>query len=147
MKSIFEEAAYNELIERIEKLNENSQRGWGKMSVGQMTWHCQYPLQLTIENKKHKVKANPIISFFFKKNMYNDKLWRKNLPTSPIIKAKEEKDFSIEYPKLKTLVHQCHEVKSRIEWNPHPFFGSFTREQWGQMQYKHLDHHLRQFGV
>ena len=33
------------------------------------------------------------------------------------------------------------------KWNPHPIFGAFTHQQWGQLQYKHLDHHLRQFGV
>ena len=37
--------------------------------------------------------------------------------------------------------------KDKKEWDPHPVFGSFTPEQWGQMQYKHLDHHLRQFNV
>ena len=37
-------------------------------------------------------------------------------------------------------------LKTEI-WNPHPMFGKFTMEQWGKMEYKHLDHHLRQFGV
>ncbi|MGB5666410.1 MAG: DUF1569 domain-containing protein, partial [Maribacter sp.] len=32
-------------------------------------------------------------------------------------------------------------------WNLHPLFGEFTVEQWGQMEFKHLDHHLKQFGV
>jgi hypothetical protein len=30
---------------------------------------------------------------------------------------------------------------------PHPFFGSLNPEQWAILMYKHVDHHLRQFGV
>ena len=37
--------------------------------------------------------------------------------------------------------------KKREEWKPHPGFGYFTKQQWGQMQYKHLGHHFRPFGV
>ncbi|NJB72770.1 hypothetical protein GGR42_003261 [Saonia flava] len=147
MKSIFDESSYNEITERLGKLNENSKRGWGKMSVGQMAWHCQYPLKIAVENKSKKVKGNPIFRWFFKKSMYNDKHWKKNLPTAPQLKTSEEKNFTYEVQKLQELVNKCHAVKERKEWNPHPLFGHLTREQWGQMQYKHLDHHLRQFGV
>ena len=31
--------------------------------------------------------------------------------------------------------------------NVHPFFGTLTGKQWGETQYKHVDHHFRQFGV
>ncbi len=53
----------------------------GKMTVGQMVWHCQYPLKLAIENKENS-KGNWFIKTFFKKSLYNDKPWRKNLPTA-----------------------------------------------------------------
>jgi hypothetical protein len=31
--------------------------------------------------------------------------------------------------------------------SPHSFFGRLTPEQWAILTFKHLDHHLRQFGV
>jgi hypothetical protein len=31
--------------------------------------------------------------------------------------------------------------------HPHSFFGRLTPEEWAILMYKHLDHHLRQFGV
>ncbi|WP_158974229.1 DUF1569 domain-containing protein [Cellulophaga sp. L1A9] len=147
MKSIFDEAIKNELTERISLLTENSERKWGKMTVGQMAWHCQYPLKLAIENKPTSKKGNLLVQLFFKKSMYNDKAWRKNLPTAPQLKAKEPKNFADEVKVLQQLMLDTHHLKSREEWNAHPFFGRFTKEQWGQMQYKHLDHHLTQFGV
>lgn len=147
MKSIFEEEAYHEILERVNQLNENTVGQWGKMNVGQMVWHCQVPLRTAIENKKTTVKGNPLIRWFFKKSLYNDTPWRKNLPTAPMAKTKEDKDFHTELETLKKLIHDVYQIRDRKVWNPHPLFGNFTREQWGQLQYKHLDHHLRQFGV
>jgi len=147
MKSLFDQESYDELKTRVDKLAPDTQRLWGKMSVAQMLWHCQFPLKLAIKNEDYGVKGNPIVRWLFKKSMYNDKLWRKNLPTAPGLKATEEKEFTVEIDKLKDLMLQCHNVKHRTAWNPHPLFGTFTQKQWGQMQYKHLDHHLRQFGA
>ena len=112
-----------------------------------MLWHCKLPLRLAIKNEKPKGKGNPLIRLLFKKSLYNDKPWRKNLPTIPAAKATEEKDFDQEYTSLREMITELHGLKGRESWNPHPIFGEFTRDQWGKMQYKHLDHHLRQFGV
>ncbi len=147
MKSIFDEKTYQEVLQRLEKLSPKTQNKWGKMTVGQMVWHCQIPVKVAIKNKETKVGGNPLVRWFFKKSLYNDKPWRKNLPTIPIAKAKEEKDFESEYKTLVKLLQELYKVKDRKDWNPHPLFGYFTPEQWGQMEYKHLDHHLRQFGV
>lgn len=148
MKSLFEESAYKEVLNRLDQLTENSRRQWGKMSVGQMAWHCQVPLKVAVKNKPNSgKKGNPLVRWFFKKSLYNDKLWRKGLPTSPMAKATEEKEFQSEMANLKSLVHACYETRNREEWQPHPLFGHLTPDQWGMMEYKHLDHHLRQFGV
>ena len=147
MKSLFDEESYKEVLGRIHLLTENSKPLWGKMSVGQMSWHCQFPLKIAIKNKLYDKRPNFLAKLFFKKAMYNDKPWRKGLPTARLAKAVEEKDFNLELDHLKKLVEEFHHLKDREVWNPHPMFGHFTPDQWGKMQYKHLDHHLRQFDV
>ena len=146
MKSLFEASAYQEILDRLNALDEHCTPLWGKMTVGQMVWHCQIPLKVAIANKEGGSKLNPMVRWLFKKSLYNDRPWRKNLPTSPLAKAVEPRDFKKEFPVLQGLVHDFHQLKSRAEWNEHPLFGSFSAQQWGQLQYKHLDHHLRQFG-
>ena len=146
MKSLFDETTYTEVLNRIDSLNENSERQWGKMTAGQMAWHCQFPFKIGIKNK-NKGNGNLFVRLFFKKQMYTDKPFRKNLPTAPNLKAKEEKDLAKEKAILRQLVTDFYECRNRTEWNPHPLFGKFTHEQWGKMEYKHLDHHLTQFGV
>lgn len=147
MKSLFDEQTYYEVKTRIENLQGNTERQWGKMSVSQMLHHCQGPFNIMLEKKDYGLKPNWLINLFFKKSMYNDKLWRKNLPTAKFLKETEERDFTLEKKNLEVLIDELYSKRERAEWNPHPSFGYFTKQQWGQMQYKHLDHHLRQFGV
>lgn len=147
MKSIFDEKTYQEVLDRLNALSPESERQWGKMTVSQMLWHCQIFVRQAIKNKKPTKRSNPLIRLFFKKSMYSDKPWRKNLPTLPAAKTAETKDFDHELKVLQEMVLQLHQLKERDNWNPHPLFGEFTPEQWGMLEYKHLDHHLRQFGV
>jgi len=147
MKSLLKEDGYQEIKQRLGQLTQEVERQWGKMEVGQMLWHCQYPLKLAIDNKENTSKGNWFIKTFFKKSLYNEKPFRKNLPTDPRLKTKERKGFTAEFDRLNTLVDEFHELKHREVWHPHPTFGTFTPAQWGQLEYKHLDHHLRQFGV
>ena len=147
MKSIFNADALKEIIDRIEKLNENTLAHWGKMNVGQMAWHCQGPFNIMLEKNDYGMKPSWLAKVFFKKSLYNEKPWRKNLPTAKFLKTKDGKNFNEEKPKLVDLVNEVYSHREKKEWNPHPAFGYFTKQQWGQMQYKHLDHHLKQFGV
>lgn len=146
MKSLLEKEGYEDIKSRLAQLTEQSERQWGKMTHGQMLRHCQFPLKLGIENKAGKSRFN-LIARLFKKSMYNDKPWRKGLPTAPGLKITDERDFQKEKSELESLIDQFHGLRDRENWNPHPMFGSFTKDQWGKMEYKHLDHHFRQFNV
>lgn len=149
MKSLFDSRTVDEVMARIELLNESSKGQWGKMEVGQMLFHCQFPLRLALGKYRMK-KPNFLMKFLFrsfKKSMYDDKLWKPNLPTAKGFKVMEDKIFGTEKNTLIGFIKEFHQEKDKKQWDPHPAFGHFTPEQWGQMQYKHLDHHLRQFGV
>ncbi|MGJ8666832.1 MAG: DUF1569 domain-containing protein [Patiriisocius sp.] len=147
MKSIFTDEGFSEIKNRLDNLKEDAPRQWGKMTSAQMVHHCQFPLNIILEKEKTDMKPNWFVALLFKKSMYNDKPWRKGLPTAPDFKVTEDKDFDKEKAKLSSLVEELGSIRDKEEWMPHPVFGNFTKEQWGKMQYKHLDHHLRQFGV
>lgn len=147
MKSLFEENAYTEIRNRLSALTKNHERQWGKMSHAQMLHHCQLPLHVLLEKKDYGLKPNWFAKTFFKKAMYSDKPWRKNLPTMPQFKETESRDFVQEKEKLETLLDEFSNERHRETWQEHPTFGKLTKEQWGKMQYKHLDHHFRQFSA
>ena len=136
-----------QLKDRINQLSPQQQALWGKMSVSQALHHCQFPLQIALQKNHPPVKPNWFAKLLFKKAMYDDKPWRKNLPTVPSFRVTGQKEFEQEKNELIKLVNEFNDKKDVIEWQPHPVFGKFTAQQWGQMQYKHLDHHLQQFNV
>lgn len=145
MKSIFDSETKTDLINRIESLSAETNPNWSKMNVAQMLWHCQFPLKIAIKNENRS--NGKWIMKFLKKSLYNNKPFKKSLPTAKGLITSESKNFNDEKNKLVDLISQTHNLKERSKWEPHPLFGNFTHNQWGQLEYKHLDHHLKQFGV
>ncbi|MDG3580853.1 DUF1569 domain-containing protein [Galbibacter pacificus] len=148
MKSIFSEEVYHETLSRIKQLTTTSKAEWGSMDVSQMLHHCQKPMEVAMG--KLAVKTNFFFKWasrLFKPMLYNDKPWKHGLPTVKEFIVENPKNFEQEKEKLIGLIAEYHQLKTKNELPPHPVFGKFTKQQWGQMQYKHLDHHLRQFGV
>lgn len=150
MQTLFDRKAHQEILTRIDQLNAHTKPEWGKMDVAQMVKHCQMPLliangKMVLTEKTGFLKK---IAFkLYKPMMFNDKLWPKNIATPKDFGVTDTQVFEIERDRLKTIIDEFHSKAFNMHWPKHPYFGNFTTDQWGRMQYKHLDHHLRQFGV
>ena len=148
MKSLFDSANNKEMIDRIQKLNINTKPEWGKMTVAQMVTHAQAPLKVALEELQLK---RGLIGVLFggiaKKKLTSPEPFGKNLPTDKNFKITGQPDFEKEKNKLIDYVQRFAKTgPAGITKNPHPFFGKLTSEEWDTLMYKHLDHHLRQFG-
>jgi hypothetical protein len=150
MKSIFIQEDNKELLERISNLKQDSKRKWGKMNVSQMLVHCQKPLE--VADEQLIIKRN-IFSYLFgammkKKLIDNGEDFKQNLPTSKQFKIESDYDFKKEQEMLSKMVQSLGQKgETAIKIKTHPFFGKMTPNEWGILFYKHLDHHLKQFGV
>jgi hypothetical protein len=83
-----------------------------------------------------------------KKLIDNGEDFKHNLPTSKQFKMESDFDFKKEQELLINMVQSVgHKGESAIKMKIHPFFGQMTPNEWGILFYKHLDHHLKQFGV
>ncbi len=150
MKSLFETETQQLILKRIENLNEQTQANWGKMDVAQMLTHCQKPLEVANGTLQLNTKigfAKKLMFKLFKSTMYNDKPWQKNLGTVREFRITDPQEFKTQKDKLIQVINEFSQLKEKTNWPTHPLFGDFTTEQWGKMQYKHLDHHLTQFGA
>ena len=150
MKNVFDPAVTAELIHRIEQLQPSSPALWGKMSVDQMLAHCCVAYEMAFTNKHPK--ANPVMRFllknFVKKGVVNEVPYKKNLPTAPAFRIKNEKNFGEEKARLISFVEQTLAAgEAGFEGKESPSFGPMTANEWNNLLYKHLDHHLGQFGV
>jgi hypothetical protein len=149
MKNLFDPGPYAEIKERMQRLQPGSARLWGKMEVAQMLAHCKAAFKVPLSEKRlPRMFLGRLVSWMIKRKMYDDVPWKKNLPTSPEFVIKDTKDFTDEKAQLLALIDRFYEAGPEgITKYPHPFFGTFTPEQWGKSMYKHLDHHLQQFGA
>lgn len=149
VQNLFDSSAYNEILERLHKLSPDSQRQWGRMQVAQMLAHCKEAFKVPLSDKPMpRMLIGSLLGWMVKGKLHNETPWKYSLPTSPDFIIKDERDFEKEKTALLELVNKFHTGgPEKVGKYPHPFFGKFTSEQWGKMMWKHLDHHLRQFGV
>ncbi|MCW5957279.1 MAG: DUF1569 domain-containing protein [Pyrinomonadaceae bacterium] len=149
MKTIFDGQDLNELLERLNKLDTGSERQWGKMSPSQMMEHLARALEMGSGAKPMKqILPGKLFSRFFRNEFFGEQPFKKNRPTGPDFIVKDEPDFESTRERLRKLIADFHDLgEDGTNGNVHGFFGPLTGKQWGETQYKHLDHHFRQFGL
>lgn len=149
MKTLFQPETVDEMISRIDRLQPNSQRQWGKMDVAQMMAHCSATLDMASGRLNlPRVFIGRLIGPLFKPVFTNEKPLSKNSPTAKEFVFADPRNFAREQEQLKSKLRQFHQGgEGQCTRHPHPFFGSLSPQQWGRGMYKHLDHHLRQFGA
>jgi hypothetical protein len=148
MKNLYEPDTAKEVISRIDSLQPASQRQWGKMEVAQMLAHCSATMDMASGRlNPPRALIGRLIGPLFKSVLINEKPLGQNAPTDKKLKISDQRDFAREQEKLKQCVRRFHEGgEAGCTRHPHPFFGALLPHEWSRGMYKHLDHHLRQFG-
>ncbi len=150
MKNIFTPQVTQEIIGRINKLTPSSQPKWGKMNVTQMLAHCNVTYEMVYDDK-HK-KPNALMRFFLrtfvKGTIVGEKPYKQNLHTAPQFIISDKRNFEIEKQRLIDFLHKTQQLgEVHFDGKESHSFGKLTSKEWNTMFYKHLDHHLTQFGV
>ena len=149
MSDIFNRQANAEILERLSKLTQDSKPLWGKMTVAQMLWHCQKPLEVTTGKLPLQGGLRGFLFGKMAKNSFlKNKGFSKNSPTHPKFKMVGTPDFETEKQALINSVTAFGQTGTGIiAIQKHPFFGPMSEQEWGALHYIHLDHHLKQFGL
>lgn len=148
MKNILNESDYSEIRKRIMSLSSTSQKKWGKMNVKQMLVHCSAQLKMAVGEMASQTQGPAFLrSGLGKWILFSNLPWPKGSMTPKEMKAENHLSLieDIETGKS-TLFHYLEKARNLETLKPHPFFGSLDRNEWARLIYKHLDHHLRQFG-
>ena len=151
LPNIFTKEVSDELIARINTLTPDSQRQWGKMDVARMLAHCCVTYEMVYELGKHP-KPNPlmglILKFFVKRVVTGEKPFKKNNPTGPQFIIKTDRDFEAEKARLIGYIQKTQELgEGEFDGKASDSFGVLNKTEWNNMFYKHLNHHLTQFGA
>lgn len=150
MKNIFDQKVTNTVIERINKLEPSTKPQWGKMSVDQMLAHCNVSYEMFFEDIHPKATGLKKIALklFVKPIVVNEKPYKKNSRTAPQFLIADTKNFEVEKERLVNYIKKTQTLgKSYFDGKESNSFGKLSKQEWNNMFYKHLDHHLSQFGV
>ncbi len=150
MKNIFDKQVGEEVINRINKLTPESKAQWGKMNVAQMLAHCcvSYEFVFTdIHPKPGKLKRF-LLKAVVKQAVVGQKAYSKNLRTAPEFVKVDKHIFEEEKSRLIDFIRKTSELGGTyFDGKESHSFGILSEQEWNNMFYKHLDHHLGQFGV
>jgi len=148
---MFQAETVNEVQGRLAHLEPESERQWGKMSAAQMLAHCAAAMELATGDCVGTPAPLPlrVIGRAIKPMaLKDDAPMKRNSPTLKELIMTDACDFHAEKDRLRGLIGRfAAGGPAGCTTHPHSFFGRLTPDEWGVLMYKHLDHHLRQFGV
>ncbi len=142
------ETAYKDIYKRIEALQATNLRQWGKMDIAQMLAHCNIPIEQSIGKAPATDSSNFLTKTLIKWVVLRKNPFGRNLPTVPTFVITDKRVFEEEKQKLLQNVKDFYEkAQKNGELAQHPGFGKLSKEEWGLLTWKHLDHHLKQFSA
>lgn len=149
-KNLLQPEVKEEILSRIHKLNPDTQRQWGKMNVNQMLYHTAAGLRIAYGEISTAPHGN-----WLKRQLMRFFILKTDFPTP--------KEKAETFPEINTVALNINPADFNTERNTlidlvkkfpvdrmHPesaLLGKMTKENWARLQYTHLDHHLKQFGV
>lgn len=149
MKNLFESSSATEIKKRIERLGPDSEREWGAMKVAQMLAHCSAWMEMAAGLKNPpRSFVGRIFGKVAKKSVLGQEPIRRNMPTDKSLIMQGERNFVAEQRRLLDWVDRFSSGgPGQCTTHPHCFFGHMAPLEWAILGYKHLDHHLKQFGA
>ncbi|HNU86660.1 MAG TPA: DUF1569 domain-containing protein [Ferruginibacter sp.] len=143
-----------EFVPKVRTLSADTAGKWGKMNGQQMAEHVTAFFNVSIEKIKFPL-VTPVEQLpRFKEFLLSDKQFRENTkaPTDVI----GEEPLPLRYENMEQAIDKLAASVANFETyfnnNPgkktmHPVFGELNFEEWILLHYKHVTHHLRQFGL
>lgn len=150
MKNIFSAETTSDTIARIDKLNADSKPLWGKMNAAQMLAHCSVAYEM-VYTDKHPAPGGFMkfmLKAFVKKGVVNEVPYKRNIRTAPQFIITDNRDFETEKKILVDFIKKTEELgANHFDGKENLSFGKMSLTEWNNLFYKHLNHHLSQFGV
>jgi Protein of unknown function (DUF1569) len=149
LKNLWQPETVQELKDRLARLRPDSPRLWGKMTPAQAMAHCTIGMELALGDRRPpRMLIGRLIGGIIKPMAFREsEPMRRNSPTIPGFVVSDDRDLATECEKLsRTLDRFAEGGHAGCTTHPHSFFGHLTPDEWSFWMYKHIDHHLKQFG-
>ena len=140
-------ATISSLSSRIRSLRPDASRQWGTMRTDQMLRHLNAVLEVALGKTPTDSKGMGVLGKLMKYAVFYGPWPKGKTPTAPMYEARDTYDFDTERKRLLGNLEELGRRAPEGEWPLHPMFGRIHGKHWIHGQIRHIDHHLRQFGV
>lgn len=150
LPNIFQKEVADKISDRINVLSISTPAQWGKMNVAQMLAHCNVTYEMAFENihSKPNFMMGMVLKLFVKKIVVSEAPYKKSSPTAPAFIIVDSKNFEAEKSRLISYIYKSQELgENYFDGKESNSFGKLNKIEWNNMFYKHIDHHLGQFGA
>lgn len=134
------------LKRRLESLNPNSPRKWGRMTVDQMLWHVNVSMSECLGEYSPPPMRVPMPRKLLRWLILNVP-WPRGARTRPDMVASQRYNFETERARCLRLLEGICSRDLSARWPESASTGEMSGKHWSRLQAKHLDHHLKQFGA
>jgi uncharacterized protein DUF1569 len=146
-RSLSNALARKELLERLERLTPEATPLWGTMTAPQMLAHLADWMLMAKGERKVALRNLPVRYPPLKQLLIYWLPFPKGVPTSPELIGRKPLEWAIERAAVRKHVQSFEKLDPKMIWPEHPVFGKMTPQAWCVFAYRHMDHHLRQFGI
>ena len=147
-RSLSNARAREELLSRLERLNPDATPLWGKMTAPQMLAHLADWMLMAKGDLQTAAINRPAVRYAPVKRLLIYWLpFPKGVRTAPELIGRKPHEWATERTAVREHVQSYESLDPKAMWPDHPLFGKMTTDEWCVLGYRHMDHHLRQFGV
>jgi hypothetical protein len=147
MPSMFDSATRAQFQRRIASLTPSSARRWGRMSPQQMVCHLSDQVRVALGDIPTTPMRGPMRYWPLKQIVIGPLPWPHGAKSPPETWTTKPGEFERDKATLRELLDRLGSRSTQTEWPDHPLFGKMTRQLWGELTCKHVNHHLTQFGA
>ena len=152
MKSLSRPTDKADVIWRLAQLSSGASRRWGRMTAHQAVCHLNDSFRAVMGDREvtpaGTLVSRTVVRFVA---LHTPLAWPKGVPTRPEVDQEaggtKPVEFMEDLATLQALVERFTATPRDFEFHPHPVMGPLSEREWMHWGYRHLDHHLRQFGV
>ena len=153
MKTIATPGVLPGLAARLALLRPDTPRAWGTLTAGEMLCHLADASasvlgQLPGSRPSTTATSRPVVKWLA---LYSGLSWPMGIKTRPAVdpRADGTRPGEFEEDRRRAIAGLAELAAAPPEaFSPrHFYFGSMSRHDWRRWAYRHVDHHLRQFGL
>jgi hypothetical protein len=147
MKLLWEDAAHDEVLARIRALTPDRAPGWGKLTASKMLAHISDQIRMALGDVRARRGSGMLSVWPVNVLMIYVVPWPHGAKGPIEAFTTKPATWDADLEELLALIGRFCEKEQERAWPEHPLFGKLSGKDWAALSYKHLTHHLRQFGV